>query len=100
MYYVLLCYALQSILGVNTFKCGSYYSGLVSDKSSVYDCSNSDNSFLCGKNWQCYVYSIASGCVTLGHVTPMFFLFQVNLFHSKHIYLALAHAHDVFFFLI
>jgi hypothetical protein len=51
----------------------------------------------CGKNWQCYIYSIASGCVTLGHVTPMYFQFHVNLVHFKHIYLALAHAHDVFF---
>lgn len=32
---VLLQYTLLSILGVNTFKCGSYYSGLFSDKSSV-----------------------------------------------------------------
>lgn len=71
--------------------------GLVSDKSSVYHCSNSDNCLLCGKNWQCNMYSIASGCVTYGHVTPVYFQFQVNLFHSKHIYLALTHAHDVFF---
>lgn len=97
MYYVLLWYALRSIMGVNTFECGSYYSGLVSDKSSMYDCSNSDNSLLCGKNWQCYMYSIAREYVTLGRVIPVYFLFQVNLFHSKHIYLALAHAHDVFF---
>lgn len=34
--------------------------------------------------------------MTLVHVTAMHFQFQVNLFHAKHIYLALADAHDVF----
>lgn len=29
-------------------------------------------------------------------VTAMYFQFQVDLFHSKHIYLSLADAHDVF----